>query len=256
MHRQAGALLLIALSEREVRLVETLVSSPEQASVERQRRRSQSARSGGGPHRVQACSSAWNADLLVARNTARSMPADFNTASQGASERDALDRLLVRAPFLAGSISRGAQRLKPGSSLRRPLINLLVKRAFSAMARSDVEVILLSYEPDAEVWMRSMSGVGVSDCYRGHDGIRALYADVDEVFREWQWFIRTIADGGDAIAVRADFLGHGRSSGVETTVNDGGMATKLSDRGRVAWQEWFAEQGGWTKAVESVGLRG
>jgi hypothetical protein len=42
----------------------------------------------------------------------------------------------------------------------------------------------------------------------------------------------------------------------ETTVNDGGMATKLSDRGRVAWQEWFAEQGGWTKALESVWLRG
>jgi hypothetical protein len=42
----------------------------------------------------------------------------------------------------------------------------------------------------------------------------------------------------------------------ETTVNDGGMATKLSDRERIAWQEWFAEQGGWTKALESVWLRG
>jgi len=124
------------------------------------------------------------------------------------------------------------------------------------MARSDVEVILLSFEPDAEVWMRSMLGVGVSDCYRGHDGIRALYTDIDEVFREWQWFIRAIADGGDAIAVRADFVGHGRSSGVETTVNDGGMATKLSDRGRVAWQEWFAEQGGWTKAPRALGCGG
>lgn len=183
------------------------------------------------------------------------MPTGFSTASRGASERDVLDRLLVRAPFLAASISGGLQRLKPGSSLRRPLVNLLMRRAFSAMARSDVEVLLLSYEPDAEVWMRSMSGVGLSDCYRGHDGIRALYADVDEVFRDWQWSIRAIADGGDGFAVRADFVGHGRGGGVETTVNDGGMAIKLSDRGRVAWQEWFAEQDGWTKALESVGLR-
>jgi hypothetical protein len=42
----------------------------------------------------------------------------------------------------------------------------------------------------------------------------------------------------------------------ETTVNDGGMATKLSDRERIAWQEWFAEQGGWTKALEAFGCGG
>jgi hypothetical protein len=83
----------------------------------------------------------------------------------------------------------------------------------------------------------------------------ALYADLDEVFREWRWSIRAIADGGDRIAVRADFVGYGRSSGVEAAVNDGGTAVMLSDRGRVAWQEWFAEQDGWTKALEAVGLR-
>jgi hypothetical protein len=183
------------------------------------------------------------------------MPRDVPKAPQGASERDVLDRLLVRAPSLVGSITGGLLRLKPGSPLRRRLVNLLVRRGFSAMARSDVEVVVLSYEPDAEVWMRSMSGVGMSDCYRGHDGIRTLYADLDEVFREWRWSIRAIADAGDGIAVRADFVGYGRSSGVETTVNDGGTAVKLSDRGRVAWQEWFAEQDGWTKALEVVGLR-
>ena len=166
-----------------------------------------------------------------------------------------LDRLVVRAPSLSDSITRGFLRLKPGSPFRKPLLNLLVKRGFSAMARSDVEVVVLSYEPDAEVWMRSMSGVGMSDCYRGHDGIHTLYADLDEVFREWRWSVRAIADGGDRIAVRADFVGYGRSSGVETAVNDGGTAVMLSDRGRVAWQEWFAEQDGWTKALEAVGLR-
>ena len=122
------------------------------------------------------------------------------------------------------------------------------------MARSDVEVVVLSYEPDAEVWMRSMSGVGMSDCYHGHEGIRALFTDLDDAFNDWWWAIRAIADGGDRFAVRADFVGYGRSSGVKTAVNDGGTALKLSDRGRVVWQEWFAEQGGWTKALEAVGL--
>jgi ketosteroid isomerase-like protein len=177
------------------------------------------------------------------------------TAPPGASERDLLDRLLVRVPALAGSMSAGLRRLQPGSPLKRRLINRQVKRAFAAMARSDVEVVLLSYEPDAEVWMKTMSGVGMSDCYRGYAGIRTLYADLDEVFGDWAWTARAVVDGGDCLAVRADFVGHGRSSGVRTVVNDGGTAVKLSARGSVVWQEWFAEQDGWKKTLEAVGLR-
>ena len=164
------------------------------------------------------------------------------------------DRLFVRVPAVSGVVAAGVSRAKPGSALRRRLINLQVGRAFAAMARSDVEVLVLSYEPEAEVWMRSMSGVGISDCYRGHDGIRALYADLDEAFEDWRWTISAVVDGGDRIAVRADFVGHGRGSGAETAVVSGGTAVKLSDRGLATWQEWFAEQDGWTKALEAVGL--
>jgi ketosteroid isomerase-like protein len=176
-------------------------------------------------------------------------------AAFGASERDALDRLLVRFPALAGLISRGLHRMRPGSPLRRRLVNLQVERAFAAMARSDVELLLLSYEPDVEVWMRGMSGVGISDCYRGHEGIRALYADLDDAFADWRWTVRGLADGGDRVAVRTDFVGYGRGSGVKTTVNDGGTAVRLSGRGVVRWQEWFVEQSGWNKAVEAVELQ-
>src|SRR4051812_10353010 len=172
-----------------------------------------------------------------------------------ASERDVLDRLLVRAPALAGPIAGGLRRLQPGSSLRRRLVNLQVKRAFAAMARSDIEVVLLSYAPDAEVWMKTMAGVGISECYRGYDGIRTLYTDLDDAFDDWAWTARAVVDGGDRLAVRADFTGHGRGSGAKTTVSDGGTAVKLSDGGSVLWQEWFAEQDGWTRALEAVGLR-
>ena len=173
---------------------------------------------------------------------------------QGALERDTLDRLLVRCPALARSMAGALLRLQPGSSLRRRLVNVQVERGFAAMARSDVEVVLLGYDPQAEVWMRSMSGVGISDCYRGHEGIRTLYADLDEAFADWGWTIRGVADGGDSLAVRADFVGYGRSSGAATTVNNGGTAVKLSARGAVVWQEWFAEQDGWNNALEAVGL--
>jgi len=177
------------------------------------------------------------------------------TGAQAALERDVLDRLVIRVPPLAYVMAGVVSRVHPGSSLRRPLIHVQVKRVFAAMARSDVEVVALSYEPDAEVWMQGMSGVGFSDCYRGHEGIRALYAEVDEAFAAWRWTIRAVVDGGDRIAIGTDFVGSGRSSGVETAVNNGGTAARLSARGLATWQGWFVEQDGWKKALDAVGLR-
>jgi len=171
-----------------------------------------------------------------------------------ADERDLLDRLLVRAPGLAGPLAGGVRGLRLGTPLRRRLVNLQVKRAFAAMARSDLDVLLLSYEHEAEVWMRSMAGVGISDCYRGHEGIRTLFSDLDDAFSTWAWTPRGVADRGDAFAVKADFVGYGRVSGAETRVSDGGTAVKLSARGLVTWQEWFAEREGWHKALAAVGL--
>jgi hypothetical protein len=165
-----------------------------------------------------------------------------------------LDQLLVRVPALVGLMTRRTMRLRAPSALRRRLIGLQVKRGFAAMARSDVDVVMLLYEPDADVWMRSMAGVGMSDLYRGREGVRSIYADIDDVFEDWRWTIRAIADGGDRLAIRGDFTGYGRASGVETSVKDGGTALKYSPRGLIAWQEWFAETGGWSKALEAVGL--
>ena len=90
--------------------------------------------------------------------------------------------------------------------------------------------------------MKSMAGVGISDCYRGHQGVRDLYADLDEAFDNWWWTIRRVVDAGDGIAVGGDFVGYGRSSGVKTVLNDGGTAIKFSSRGLIVWQEWFVER--------------
>src|SRR3954452_10112598 len=118
------------------------------------------------------------------------MSEELAMGPQSAPERDVLDRLLVRVPVLAGSMAGVVRRVPPGSPLRSRLVNLQVKRAFAAMARSDVEVLLSIYEQDVEVWMKSMSGVGISDCYRVHEAIRALYADLDDAFSDWRWTIR------------------------------------------------------------------
>jgi len=81
-----------------------------------------------------------------------------------------------------------------------------------------------------------------------------VYADIDGVFGEWSFAIRGVVDRGDRLAVRADFVAHGRSSGVETTLKDVGMLVEYSPRGKIARQDWFVESGGWRRAFEAAGL--
>lgn len=162
--------------------------------------------------------------------------------------RDPLDRLIVRVPGLARALSAVVRRVPVGSPARRRLLQTLVKRGFAAMARSDVDLVVLNYEPDAVVEMHGMAAVGVGERYSGHDGVRALYADIDSVFSDWRWDIAAIVDRGDALAVRADFIGYGQASGAETALKDAGTALRLSERGLVAWQGWYVEQGGWESA--------
>jgi hypothetical protein len=121
------------------------------------------------------------------------------------------------------------------------------------MARGDTEAMLVSYEPDAEIWIYGLEGVGIDRFYRGPE-IGTMMGDMDEAFGRWSWTPRELVDGGDRIAIRANFEAHGRLSGVRTTIVDGGTAIKLSRRGKVAWQEWYGEADGWTKALAAVGL--
>jgi ketosteroid isomerase-like protein len=173
-----------------------------------------------------------------------------------AGKRDLLDWLLLRAPAVGTAISAGTVRLELGSPLRRRLIHAQVKRGFSAMARSDVDVNVLVYEPDTEVWMHGMDGVGVGGCFRGREGVRALYGEIDAAFERWSWTIDRLVDAGDRLGVRGDFVGYGRGSGVKTEVTSGGTVMALSSRGKIARQKWFVEQNGWQSALEAVGLWG
>jgi SnoaL-like domain len=169
-------------------------------------------------------------------------------------KRDLLDWLSLRAPAVGTAISTGVVRLKLGSPLRRRLIHLEIKRGFSAMARSDIDVNVLLYEPGTEVWMHGMDSVGVGGCFRGREGVRALYREIDDAFDPWGWTIDRLVDSGDRLAVRGDFVGYGRGSGVKTELTSGGTLMEISSRGKIARQEWFVEQNGWERVLEAAGL--
>ena len=108
-------------------------------------------------------------------------------------------------------------------------MHALVNGASARWHASDLDVNVLVYEPDTEVWMHGMLGVGVEGCFRG-DGVRALYGEIDEVFDRWSVLIDRLVDGGDRIAIRGDFVGYGRLSGAKTELTSGGTMMELSAR--------------------------
>ena len=169
-------------------------------------------------------------------------------------KRDLLDWLVLRAPAVGTAISAGTVRLKLGSPLRRRAMQAAIQRGFSAVARSDVDLNVLVYEPDTEVWMHGMDGVGVGGCFRGREGVRALYGEIDSAFERWSWTLDRLVDADGRVAVKGDFVGYGRGSGVKTEVPSGGTVMELSSRGKIARQEWFVEQNGWQRALEAAGL--
>ena len=172
-----------------------------------------------------------------------------------AEKRDLLDWLVLRVPALGTAITTCTVGLKLGSPLRRRLMHAVVKRGFSAVARSDVDVSVLVYEPDTEVWMHGMDGVGVGGCFRGREGVRRLYREIDDAFERWSWTLDLLVDGGDRIAVRGDFVGYGRGSGAKTELTAGGTAMELSSRGKIARQEWMVEQDAWQQVLDAAGVR-
>ena len=134
-------------------------------------------------------------------------------------------------------------------------MQMAIKRGFRAMGRSDVDVNVLLYAPDTVVWMHGMDGVGVGGCFRGREGVRALYREIDEGFERWSWTIDRLVDGGDRVAVRGDFVGYGRGSGAKTVLTSGGTLMELSSRGKIVRQEWMVEQDSWQQVLEAGGLR-
>jgi ketosteroid isomerase-like protein len=92
-----------------------------------------------------------------------------------------------------------------------------VKRAVDAYNRRDVEALL--EELDAEIeWYSGLPMVmsGNSTVYRGHEGIRELFREFDELFAEIHAEYTEIQDLGDRILAIGAIRMRGRESGAAT----------------------------------------
>ncbi len=91
------------------------------------------------------------------------------------------------------------------------------KRAVEAANRGDVEAALEEFDPEVE-WHPAlvMSLEGEATVYRGHEGIRVLYRDFDELFDKVHWEYAEIRDLGDRVVGIGRFRMRGKGSGAET----------------------------------------
>ena len=77
----------------------------------------------------------------------------------------------------------------------------VVKATFAAFAARDLETVLALADPDIEFTAVTGEHAGRTDPYKGHDGLRAYFRDVAEVWEELRLTPREFRAAGDLILV-------------------------------------------------------
>jgi ketosteroid isomerase-like protein len=91
------------------------------------------------------------------------------------------------------------------------------KRGIDAMNRGDVEGVLRELHPSVEFHMALQELVGgEAAVYRGHEGVREYFRDIDEAFAEVELDYTEIHDLGDRVFATGSFRTRGRQSGAVT----------------------------------------
>ena len=93
----------------------------------------------------------------------------------------------------------------------------IVRRGFEAANRRDVGAMIELLDPEIE-WHSAllMSLEGEAAVYRGHEGIRAFFGDLDELFDSVHAAYPEIRDLGDRVVGIGRIRMRGRGSGAET----------------------------------------
>ena len=104
----------------------------------------------------------------------------------------------------------------------------LVRAGLAAWAAGDLEGVLAMVDPDCVVdATRNVFNPGT---YVGHDGMRKLWAGMDETWAEMRVEPTEFIDAGDRVAVIGRLIGKGRGSGVEVERFNGQVFTVREGR--------------------------
>jgi len=124
------------------------------------------------------------------------------------------------------------------------------KRALDAYNRRDVEAMAQELDPEIE-WHSAISILlsGESTVYRGHEGIRDLFREFDDVLTEIHVVYSEIRDLGDRVLAMGHIWTRGRDSGVETESRIA-LVSDISN-GKTTWIHSYLDP---HEALEAAGL--
>jgi ketosteroid isomerase-like protein len=91
----------------------------------------------------------------------------------------------------------------------------LVRRSFEAMSAWDVDALLRLYHPDVEFLPLTGTRVEIGG-YRGHEGVRAYFAEARELWDVLEPEGDEYRDLGDCVVVAGRCRVRGRASGAES----------------------------------------
>ncbi len=122
----------------------------------------------------------------------------------------------------------------------------VVKAMFAAFAARDLETVLNLADPDIEFTAVTGEHAGRTDPYRRHDGLRAYFRDVAELWEELRLTPREFRPAGDLVLVTGKVSGRSR---VRTVTGSTGWLWKVRD-GKVVYGRVYASAADAIAALE------
>jgi ketosteroid isomerase-like protein len=124
----------------------------------------------------------------------------------------------------------------------------VVKAMFAAFAARDLETVLTLADPDIEFTAVTGEHAGRTDPYQGHDGLRAYFRDVAEVWEELRLTPREFRPAGDLVLVTGKVSARSR---VRTVSGSTGWIWKVRD-GKVVYGKVYASAADAIAALDAV----
>jgi ketosteroid isomerase-like protein len=124
------------------------------------------------------------------------------------------------------------------------------KRGLEAGNRGDVDGLLEELDPEVE-WHSALHTLmgGEQTVFRGHDGVREMFRDLNEAFGEIHIEISEIRDLGDRLVAIGRTRNRGRESGVPTETPLA-LVTEVKNGKTILVRGYLDPK----KALEAVGL--
>jgi ketosteroid isomerase-like protein len=124
----------------------------------------------------------------------------------------------------------------------------IVRRAYEALAREGGEAVLVFL--DSQVVWEVRPDLPDSDTYRGHEGMRRLFATFDEVLDESWYSPQEFIDAGEQVVVVLRWGGRGKTSGAVFEERDETWVFTVHDGKVIRVKEYASKD----EALEAAGL--